>query len=207
MVRKLLMLAVCAFLVEGCTPKVDFSEVSPKIADFHPKSVVVLPFTNSIGMESANQATNAKVVGDLQKSGRFDSIVEPAKVKQMMVSNPKVLDVLTRYRTTWTAAGICDPKVSAWLGQAFHADSIVFGEVTSWSEETTYNHHIYTSGAALRWVDAASGEVFWKASETYQLLAGNPCIFDCSNPDHAMDLAMQILFDNMPAAGTTAPAK
>lgn len=199
MSKKLLALLGLAVLgLGGCMPAIQFSEVSPKIDQYHPKSVVVLPFTNSIGMESANDQTNAKVVKALSDTGYFDRVVTPADVKNFFMQNQSAIEVVTKYRTVWTATGMSDPKLSAWIGKAFHVDSIVFGEVTTWAEEATPSHHIYDAGLALRWADAPSGEALWKCSEALELYAGNPCIFDCSKPEKVMDMVMQIVMQNWP---------
>ena len=195
--KKILMLLACAAVVTGCTPALQFSEVSPNIAQYHPKSVAILPFTNSIGMASANDATDRKLLAGLTQAAMFDKIMDPAAVKAFMMQNPSAIDVITRYRTTWVATGMSDAKLAAWLGKALGVDSIVFGEVTAWSEETGA-HHIYDAGLALRWVDCPSGEILWKASETWEIVAGNPCIFDCSSADHAMDEVISLIMSNWP---------
>jgi hypothetical protein len=198
MVKKLLLVTVCALWLGGCAPKIQFSEVSPRIAEFNPRTVVLLPFTNSIGMESANDATNNKMIGAISQAGMFDRIIEPSQVKVLMVSNPGVIDVITRFRTTWIATGICDPTISAWIGKAFNADSVAFGEVTAWSEQNDGRYFYYNAGMAFRWVDARTGVVLWKASEVFQKLAGYPCIFDCSNPDKTMDETVRMVVQAWP---------
>jgi hypothetical protein len=198
--KLLFILSACALLVVGCTPALQYSEVSPRFAEFHPKSVVILPFINSVGMESANEQTATKFINALQQAKLFDSIIDPQQVKTSMMNNQGTLNVISRYRTTWTATSMCDPKLSQWISKAFNADSILFGEVTAWSEETTPYHHFYNAGVAFRWVDA-SGEVLWKAAETWQIIAGNPCIFDCSHPDKAMDQTVSVVMMNWPVAG------
>jgi hypothetical protein len=202
MLKKLFMLVSCALFVGGCTPALQFSEISPKIAEFHPKSVAIMPFTNSIGMESANNLTNQKLIDAINKDQLFSQIVDPSQVRAKMMSSQSLVDVVTRYRTTWVATGMCDPKLSAWLCKALGADSLVFGEVTAWSEDTTPYHHFYNAGIALRWVDA-SGEILWKCSEVWQIIAGNPCIFDCSHPENAMDQAVRLVVSNWPGKATS----
>jgi hypothetical protein len=204
MAKRLFALLVLAAMVGGCTPALQFSEISPNIGKYNPRSVAVLPFTNSIGMQTANDATGSKLMKGLHESKQFDRIVDPGQVKAYMMQNSSAIDVITRYRTTWVATGMSDAKLATWIGKALNADSIVFGEVTAWSEQTTPYHHIYDAGLALRWVDSASGEILWKASEVYEIRAGNPCIFDCSNPDHAMDLAMDLVVSNWPKTGVAA---
>ncbi len=197
--RKILLaLLGLALMIGGCAPAIQFSEVSPKIDQFHPKTVVILPFINTVGMEVANTATNTKMLQCLTDCKLFDRVIPPDAVKQMMLSTPSVIDVVTRYRTVWTATGTADPKISVWLGKAFGADSIVFGEVTGWSESANMSHHIYDAGLALRWVDATTGEVLWKASEGLEFIAGNPCIFDCSSASKIMDMCLKIVMDNWP---------
>jgi hypothetical protein len=200
MTKKLLLVAACALWLGGCSPKIQFSEVSPRIAEFHPKTVVLLPFTNTIGMESANDATNNKMVAAISSAGLFERIVEPSQVKVMMASNMNMIDVITRFRTTWVATGTCDPKIAAWIGKAFNADSIAFGEVTAWSEQNDMRYFYYNAGMAFRWVDAPSGVILWKASEVFQKLAGYPCIFDCSNPDKTMDETVKLVIGAWPGA-------
>jgi hypothetical protein len=200
MLKRLSALFILTLMLTGCMPQIQFSEVNPNISQFHPKSVVILPFTNSVGMEAANRETDEKMVKCLTDSQLFDRIVTPAEVKAYMVQNQAVIDLITRFRTVWTATGTMDPKVTAWLGKAFHADSIVFGEVTAWSESANAAHHFYDAGLALRWVDAPSGEPLWKASESLEFIAGNPCIFDCSSASKTMDLTLTVVMHNWPGA-------
>ncbi len=149
-------------------------------------------------MENANDLTNQKMVQVLTDTNFFSRIVPPGDVKALMLRAPAAIDVITRYRSTWIATGTAEPKISAWLGKAFNVDSIVFGEVTAWSESANMSHHIYDAGLALRWVDAASGEPLWKASEGLEFIAGNPCIFDCSSASKIMDMCLRIVMDNWP---------
>jgi hypothetical protein len=200
MSKKLLALFGFILWLGGCAPGIQFSEVSPKIDQYHPKSVVILPFTNTVGMEVANDQTNEKMVKALTDSNMFDRVIPPDAVKALMLRDNRVIDVITRYRSVWAATGTADPKISAWIGKAFGADSIVFGEVTAWSETANISNHIYDAGLALRWVDAGSGEVLWKASEGLEFVAGNPCIFDCSSAGKTMDLCLKVVMDNWPGA-------
>jgi len=79
------------FLV-GCTPSLQYSEISPRFDEFKPTSVAILPFTNSIGMEGPNEATNNRFAGALQANGVFQRMVDPAQVKAFMGSHDAALD-------------------------------------------------------------------------------------------------------------------
>ena len=198
MKRLSLCIILTGLLAAGCTHPMQFSEISPKISQYHPKSVVILPFTNTIGFDLANDSANMKLFQGLSKAGAFDRIADAGQVKAFMFQHPGAIDVITKFHNTWVATGMFDPRYSAWIGKAFNADTIIFGEVTAWNETETPRNHIYNAGLAMRWVEAASGDVLWKAAESEQILAANPCIFDCSSPDHVMDNVVAMVMENWP---------
>ena len=159
----ILALAGCAGL--------QFSEVSPRIGDMHPKSVAILPFTNSMGLENANDETNSQLLTSLQKSGRFERLVDPGQVKAQMASNDALLTSITNYRSKWVATGMSDKSLMTSICKSLNCDSVAFGEITQWGEQSSGLQKTYRAGLALRWVDQ-SGEILWKVAHNREDSAG-----------------------------------
>jgi hypothetical protein len=156
--------AAILFLAGCATPKLDFEETSPRISEFNPRTVVVLPFTNTMGSEAINEKANSVMTSEIAQAHLFDRVVDPAQVRQVMASDAKWLDYIVQYRTKWTATGMSDAASAKAIANAFKVDSIVFGEVTQWGTQKS-DGKVYTrAGCNFRWVDANSGEVLWKAS-------------------------------------------
>jgi hypothetical protein len=189
------------FLV-GCTPALQYSEVSPRFSEFKPTSVAILPFTNSIGMEGPNDATNSRFAGAVQASGVFQRMVEPGQVKAFMGSHDAAIDVITKYRTKWVATGFSDKASSAWIGQALNTDTIIFGEISQWAKTSYGDQNVYRAGLNLRWVDCKSGEVLWKASEVLENHNGILCIIGCSSVEGTMQDVVDRIVSAWPKAGS-----
>ncbi len=201
MMKNIFCLAFLAGLVSGCAPTLNYSEINQNIANFHPKSAVILPFVNSVGMDSANDYTGLTLVNTLNTAGLFQKIIGPEQVKAMMVQYPSVIEAITRFRTTWLATGTIDPKLVGWIGKAFNVDTVVFGEVSTWTKLTGNSHYFYQAGVAMRWVDASSGQALWKMSHVGMTMSGFICIFDCSSIEKTMDQTMDLVVKSWPVAG------
>jgi hypothetical protein len=195
---RLLVLVCLLGLTAGCAPTLQYSEVSPKYSQFVEKSVVIMPFTNSIGMEAPNDMTNSRFVSALTKTGKFEKIVDPAQVKAYMFQNASALDVITKFRTKWVATGYSDAAATAWIGKAFNADSIIFGEISQWAETTYGSKKIYRAGLNFRWVDAKTGEMLWKGSQTNENSNSVVCLMGCSNVEKTMQNVIDVIISAWP---------
>ena len=165
-----LVAAGLALALVGCVA-LQFSEVSPRFSEFHPKSVAILPYTNTMGLENANEATNNYMATSLQKSKLFERIVDPGQVRGAMGSNDELLNAITNFRTKWVATGMSDKNLAGFICKTLNADSIVFGEITQWGEQSSGLQKFYRAGMTLRWVDQ-SGEILWKAAHTIEEKGG-----------------------------------
>lgn len=160
-------IAVAAFLTAGCAA-IDFSETSGNLDAFNPKSVAILPFTNSIGIEAANETCNSLLAQQIVKRGFFARVAEPGQVKAAMMSNDALLNAITAYRSKWVATGMSDGAQAAAICRALGVESIMFGEISNWGKQSAGLDKYYRVGINLRWVEATKGEILWKASHTVE---------------------------------------
>lgn len=157
-------------IMAGCAT-LQFSEVSMKFNDLNPRSVAILPFTNLMGLENANEHTNNYMATSVMKANLFDRIVEPGQVRAAMGSNDELLNAITNFRTKWVATGMSDKNLAAFICKTLNANSIVFGEITQWGEQSMGFSKFFRAGLTLRWVDQ-SGEMLWKAAHTIEQKGG-----------------------------------
>lgn len=167
---RILGAAGLAVALAGCVA-LQFSEQSLRFAEFSPKSVAMLPYTNTMGLENANEATNNEFAKRLLNSKLFERIVDPGQVRAAMGSNDELLNAITNFRTKWVATGMSDKPLAASICQTLNADSIVFGEITQWGEQSAGLSKFFRAGMTLRWVDK-SGEILWKAAHTIEEKGG-----------------------------------
>lgn len=160
--------AGAALALQGCAPQIDYSEVSGNFAAYSPKSVAILPFTNSMGMEAANEAVNSIWTNQLTKSKKFERIAEPGQVKQSMMSNEALINLITSFRMKWVATGMADGKAAAEICKILNVDSIIFGEITQWASAQVGSDKVARCGLAFRWVESSKGEVLWKGTHIGQ---------------------------------------
>jgi PBP1b-binding outer membrane lipoprotein LpoB len=189
-------------LVVGCTPSLQYSEISPRIDEFKPTSVAILPFTNSIGMEQPNEATNNRFANSIQSHGMFQRIVDPAQVQAFMASHDAATDVITKFRTKWVATGFSDKASTAWIGQALNTDTIIFGEISQWAKTNYGDQYVYRAGLNLRWVDCKTGVVLWKASHVLENHNGVLCIIGCSSVEGTMQNVVDAIVGAWPKPQT-----
>lgn len=183
-------------LLTGCTPTLQYSEISGRFGEIKPTSVAILPFTNSIGMEAPNEITNTRFAMGVQQSGQFTRVVDPGQVKAFMVSHDAALDVVTKYRMKWVATGFSDKASSEWIGKALNVDSVIFGEISQWQETVYGDQKIFRAGMNFRWVDCKTGEILWKGSQVMQNNNGVLCVLGCSS----VEKTMQDVIDRIIAA-------
>lgn len=170
MKTRTLVAAGLAVALAGCVA-LQFSEVSPRFSELHPKSVAILPYTNTMGLENANEATNNAMAKSILTAKLFERIVDPGQVRGAMGSNEELLNAITNFRTKWVATGMSDKNQAALICKTLNADSIVFGEITQWGEQSSGLQKFYRAGMTLRWVDQ-SGEILWKAAHTIEEKGG-----------------------------------
>ena len=155
-----------ALALVGCVA-IQYSEVSPRFSEFHPKSIAILPYTNSMGMENANESTNNSMAKQVLESKMFERIVDPGQVRGAMGSNDELLNAITNFRTKWIATGMSDKNAVGYICKTLNADSIVFGEITQWGYSMIGGKRVFRAGMTLRWVDT-SGEILWKGAHTME---------------------------------------
>lgn len=158
--------AAAAVILAGCAG-LQFSEVSQRFSEFHPTSVAILPFTNTMGMENANEATNNSMLSAINKAKLFDHVVDPGQVKQAMGTSDELVTAVTNLHSKWAATGLPDKNLSAMICKTLNCDSIMFGEITQWGKQTSGLQTFCRAGVAIRWVDK-SGEVLWKAAHSVE---------------------------------------
>ena len=168
--KRPILAAVAVVALSGCA-MLQYSEVSPRFGELNPRTIAILPFVNSLGMENANEATNNQMASSLLNAKLFDRVVDPGQVKAQMASNDELLDAITKFRSKWVATGMSDKNLAAAICKTLNADSVVFGEITQWGEASVGLNKMYRAGLALRWLDK-SGEILWKAAHTTEEQGG-----------------------------------
>jgi hypothetical protein len=178
----------------GCA-KLNYSQLAPNADQFHPKSVAVLPVTVGSYQQAAD-VMNRVIPNTLENAKMFELVVDPVMVRNKMASDTTLQDTIVDYIAKLNTLGISDPEKSRLIGSAYNVESFIVVNLSDWSRSTISGNDVYRVSFDIKYVDAASGTIIWRAG--HERTETDTSIFtDPSLSEIAQELA-EFIFSFMP---------
>ncbi|MBI5237119.1 MAG: hypothetical protein HY887_01670 [Deltaproteobacteria bacterium] len=176
----------------GCAG-LNFSQMSPEVKDFHPRTIAVLPAT--IGEhESARDVVEAVVAKKLSESMWYGGVVDAAAVKKMMAESKDLSDNVQNYLQQVNTLGTSDAALTQKFRDGLQVDALFLTYVTAWEYGRMEGNKVAKVGLGIKLVDAATGVIVWKANHELvdEYLAVKPSL------DRLSEKLMKRLMKEMP---------
>jgi hypothetical protein len=140
-----------------------YSQVAPEAKDFRPKKVGVLPA--DVGTyEEARGVLDDIVAGELVKRKWFENVAAGHAVSRQYTVNDELRRVVMDYLAKLKAVNFSDPEMSRKIGELVQVDAFLIVNLDYWQYTTEDGDKVAKVGMGLKFIDAASGVIMWKAS-------------------------------------------
>lgn len=140
-----------------------YSQVAPEAKDFRPKNVGVLPA--DVGTyEEARGVLDDIVAGELVKRKWFENVAAGHTVSRQYTVNDELRRVVMDYLAKLKAVNFSDPEMSRKIGELVQVDAFLIVNLDYWQYTTEDGDKVAKVGMGLKFIDAASGVIMWKAS-------------------------------------------
>jgi hypothetical protein len=140
-----------------------YSQVAPEAKDFRPKKVGVLPA--DVGTyEEARGVLDDIVAGELVKRKWFENVAAGHTVSSQYTVNDELRRVVMDYLAKLKAVNFSDPEMSRKIGELVQVDAFLIVNLDYWQYTTEDGDKVAKVGMGLKFIDAASGVIMWKAS-------------------------------------------
>ena len=140
-----------------------YSQVAPEAKDFRPKKVGVLPA--DVGTyEEARGVLDDIVAGELVKRKWFENVAAGHTVSSQYTVNDELRRVVMDYLAKLKAVNFSDPEMSRRIGELVQVDAFLIVNLDYWQYTTEDGDKVAKVGMGLKFIDAASGVIMWKAS-------------------------------------------
>ena len=162
--------------------------VAPEAADFHPKTMVVLPVEVGVYGE-AKGVIDQVIISVLTDKKWFSSVIGSDALNQQPgqeALQKAVRDYLSKLKTV----NFSDPDLSRSIGQMAGAEALLVANVDFWTYTTEKDKKLVRIGLSMKMIDAAKGTILWKASH---VLTDEYSFFRPELPDVARGLAKKML--------------
>lgn len=170
--RGLLFLGLCFVLVLSACGGLRYSQVSPGMQDFHPKSIAVFPVDVGVN-EPARGVIDKAVVDLLVSKGWFVKVLSPEELARQSQSNEELKTSLEKYINKLKMVNFSDPDLSLKIRQLSGIDAFLLVEVASWEYTMEKEDNAGKVGLEMQLIEASTGKTVWKAGhqvmETYKV--------------------------------------
>jgi hypothetical protein len=140
-----------------------YSQVAPETKDFRPKKVGVLPA--DVGTyEEARGVLDDIVAAELVKRKWFENVAAGHTVSSQYTVNDELRRVVMDYLAKLKAVNFSDPEMSRKIGELVQVDAFLIVNLDYWQYTTEDGDKVAKVGMGLKFIDAASGVIMWKAS-------------------------------------------
>lgn len=140
-----------------------YSQVAPEAKDFRPKNVGVLPA--DVGTyEEARGVLDDIVAGELVKRKWFETVATGHTVSRQYTVNDELRRVVMDYLAKLKAVNFSDPEMSRKIGELVQVNAFLIVNLDYWQYTTEDGDKVAKVGMGLKFIDAASGVIMWKAS-------------------------------------------
>ena len=140
-----------------------YSQVAPEAKDFRPKNVGVLPA--DVGTyEEARGVLDDIVAGELVKRKWFENVAAGHTISRQYTVNDELRRVVMDYLAKLKAVNFSDPEMSRKIGELVQVDAFLIVNLDYWQYTTEDGDKVAKVGMGLKFIDAASGVIMWKAS-------------------------------------------
>ncbi len=160
----LLLLAALIMAVSGCST-IDYLKVHPEIKRINqPQRVVILPFSNVMGLEVANETANAVFTGKFQQLGYAAQLIEPATAIAAL-ADPELARAVTQLRMQFSQTSTVDKAALGQIMASYDVDAVIWGDITQWGTTSSGLTRAAQVGMSVKMV-AETGEILWSAMHT-----------------------------------------
>jgi len=148
-------------IVLGCGG-IRYSRVAPDIADFHPKTIGVLPV--DVGTHGEARRMVDRIFADvLAETGWFSSVALPEEIQKEVVTDDVLRKAMVEYLTKLKTVNFSDPDLSNMIGKGYSIESFVVVVVDFWDYTMQGEDKVAKVGFSLTLVDAPTGKIIWEA--------------------------------------------
>jgi len=167
--KKFILFAMLAVALTGCAG-LNYNQESGNAAQFHPKTTVILPVKMPEGMELEGEKIGNILTDALTSSKNYGSVIDPSTTRNQLASkdNKELSDNVTSYLAKLIITGVSDGELSKKIGNAYHADTIIFADMSRYGYISFGGTKYGEVGFSIKVIDSASGTVYWKAGHTDQ---------------------------------------
>lgn len=140
-----------------------YSQAAPEAKDFHPKKVGVLPA--DVGTyEEARGVLDDIIASNLVKRKWFEDVTAADTIGRQFTANEELRKVVVDYLAKLKTVNFSDPDLSRKIGEFLQVDAFLVVNLDYWQYTVEHTEKLAKVGMGLKWIDAKSGVVMWKAS-------------------------------------------
>lgn len=152
-----LMLAGCGGL--------RYSEISPDAANFHPKTIAVLPADVTIFPETEG-IVDRLFVEVLTERKWFTTINGGQKIAEQLSKDESFRNTLREYLAKRANVNFSDPGLSREIGFFTKAEAFLLPRVDYWNYTTENDKKQAKAGISIAMVEAKTGKTIWNATHS-----------------------------------------
>jgi len=158
---KVFFMILVALILSACGG-LRYSNVAPDAKNFKPKTIGVLP-VNVGAYEEARGSADQIISGILLKTGWFQDVVSPAKMKSQMEHNIKLRDMVVGYLTKLDTVNFSDPELSKRIGENYGMEAFLVVDVDFWNYTVEGSDKVAKVGFSMDLIESKTGKILWKA--------------------------------------------
>jgi hypothetical protein len=151
-------------LLAGCGG-LRYSEVSPDAANFHPKTIAVLPADVTIFPETEG-IVDRLFVEVLNERKWFTTINGGQEIVELLGKDEIFRNAVTEYLAKRANVSFSDPELSRKIGSFTKSEAFLIPHVDYWNYTTEGDKKVAKAGISITMVEAATGKTVWNATHS-----------------------------------------
>ena len=155
---------VLILILAGCGG-LRYSEISPDAANFHPKTIAVLPADVTLFPETEG-VVDRLFVEVLTERKWFTTINGGQQIAEQLSSDESFRNAVEEYLAKRANVSFSDPELSRRIGVFAKAEAFLLPHVDYWNYTTEDDNKLAKAGISITMIEAATGKTVWNASHS-----------------------------------------
>ena len=165
-VKKINRLTIIALMIllAGCGG-LRYSETSPDAANFHAKTIAVLPADVTLFPEAAG-VVDRLFVDVLAQRKWFTTINGGEGIAEQLTNDQGFQAVMKKYLAKRANVNFSDPELTKQIGSFTRAEAFLIPRVDYWNYTTENDKKVAKAGISIAMVEVKTGKTLWNATHS-----------------------------------------